>query len=192
MPNDMRLAQLEINYVRNLVGVCIECSPGINCLYEENAAGKTAILGAIYLLARARSFRTPRVGDVIQHSRESLTVAAQLVDDNERDVITGLEKSAESTWIRFNGTKISRRPEQAMNIPLLLITPDSQRLLVGAPQGKEDTGWTGLCSTWNLVILKTGSFIIRRYGTEMHYFGGGVKTRSSIFGKMRWLMQQKN
>lgn len=130
----MRLAQLDINHVRNLVGAHLECCPGINCLYGENAAGKTAVLEAIHLLARARSFRTPRIGDVIQHGRTSLTVVAQLVDDNGKHIITGLDKSVSSTQIRFNGARITRRSEQAQNLPLLIITPDSQRILAGTPR----------------------------------------------------------
>lgn len=139
----MRLAQLDINYVRNLVGAHLECCPGINCLYGENAAGKTAVLEAIHLLARARSFRTPRIGDVIQHGRTSLTVVAQLVDDNGRHIVTGLDKSVSSTQIRFNGARITRRSEQAHNPPPSNNHTGQPEDIIGYPKRKKTLAGLG-------------------------------------------------
>lgn len=130
----MLLAQLDINHVRNLTGVHLECCSRINCIYGENAAGKTAILEAIHLLSRARSFRTPKIWDVIQYGSNSLTIAAQLVDAHDGHVATGLEKSAGTTQLRFNGARVTRRSEQAKNFPLLLVTPDSHGVLTGTPR----------------------------------------------------------
>jgi DNA replication and repair protein RecF len=61
-------------------------------------------------------------------------VAAELQHDNNQIIHAGLEKGRESTKIRFNGQKITRRSEQAQNIPLFAISPETQRLLHGTPR----------------------------------------------------------
>ena len=130
----MQLTRLGINNVRNLSDLKMECGPRVNVIYGKNVAGKTAILESIHLLARSNSFRTPRIMDVIQHNKEQLTVTAELQDDNKQTITAGLEKNRETTKIRFNGHKITKRSEQAQNIPLLSISPDAQRLLSGTPR----------------------------------------------------------
>ena len=130
----MRLAELDICNVRNLTEIHMECGPGINIISGKNAAGKTAILEGIHLLARASSFRTPRINDVIQFGKPQLSITARLKDERNNMIITGLEKSRQTTKIRFNGLNVNKRSEQARNLPVLTVSPDSHRLLQGTPR----------------------------------------------------------
>ena len=134
----MYFERVGINHVRNLSNVIIEPDPRVNYFYGVNAAGKTAILEAIYLLAHAKSFRSPRINDVIQHYKKSLSVTAKIVDDN-RSITTALEKDKQETQVRFDDEKITRLSEQTRNIPLFVITPESHRILTGTP--KERRHW---------------------------------------------------
>ena len=74
----MRLESLNVRQVRNLTDIQIIPNAEANIIYGENAAGKTAILESIYLLSKARSFRTAHIKEVIQHKQENLTVSATL------------------------------------------------------------------------------------------------------------------
>jgi DNA replication and repair protein RecF len=130
----MRLVELGIYNVRNLTEIYMECGSGINVISGKNAAGKTAILEGIHLLARASSFRTPRINDVIQFGKSQLSIMARLVDGQNKQIVTGLEKSRQTTKIKFNGLNVNKRSEQARNLPVLTISPDSYRLLQGAPR----------------------------------------------------------
>ena len=130
----MRLADLDIKDVRNLNDIHMECGPGINIISGKNAAGKTAILEGIHLLARASSFRTPRINDVIQRGKSQILIIARLYDEKNSEIVTGLEKSRQTTKIRFNGQDVNKRSEQARNLPILTTTPDSHRLLNGTPR----------------------------------------------------------
>ncbi|MEE9552209.1 MAG: DNA replication/repair protein RecF [Gammaproteobacteria bacterium] len=132
----MYLERVGIQHVRNLTNVEIEADPKINFFFGANATGKTAILEAIHLLARAKSFRSPRIRDIIQHKKPLLSVTAQLIADNQAVITTGLEKSSSETRLKFNGEKISRVSEQAQNIPLFVITPESHRILAGTPKDR--------------------------------------------------------
>src|SRR3970282_1429893 len=103
----------------------------MNLIYGKNAAGKTAILEGIHLLARVCSFRTPRINDVIQHGKQQISMMARLNDEQNNKIVTGLEKSRQATKIRFNGFNVKQRSDQARNLPVLTKSPDSHRILHG-------------------------------------------------------------
>ena len=135
----MYLESLQIRQVRNLHA--IQFSPGhrLNFLTGKNASGKTAILEAIFLLSRGRSFRSPRIQEIIQHKQKSLLVAARLNNEQQGSIQTGLEKGNGETTIRYNGCKITTISEQTRSIPIILVTQDSHLLITGGP--KERRRW---------------------------------------------------
>ncbi len=130
----MLFDSLKINHVRNITNVHIEPGALLNVIIGPNASGKTALLEAIHLLSRARSFRTPRIKEVIQYRQPSLRVSARISNTKEKRIATGIEKSHGSTIIKHNGEALKTVSEQAGNIPLVIITPDSQHLVTGPPK----------------------------------------------------------
>lgn len=130
----MYIEYLQAQNTRNLTNIEISPGPRLNFFIGPNASGKTALLEAIYILSRGRSFRTPRMTEVIQHGADSLLVAADLVLTSTRSVRTGVVKGPGKTVIRFNGEVIKRTSDQARNLPLVLIAPDTHRLVTGEPR----------------------------------------------------------
>lgn len=130
----MHIGYLQAQNVRNLTN--IEFTPGsrLNLFIGPNASGKTALLEAIYILSRGRSFRTPRISEVIQHHKKSLFVAADLNLSLNRSVRTGVEKGPGRNLIRYDGEIIKRTSDQARNLPVVLIAPDTHRLITGEPR----------------------------------------------------------
>lgn len=122
-------------HVRNLQAQRIEPGPGLNLFNGRNASGKTALLESLYLLGRARSFRTPRIREVIERNQDSLYVSAGLVyPDPGLHVSTGIEKGRGQITIRYNGLPVRTVSEQARQIPLVLVTSESQLLVTGTPK----------------------------------------------------------
>lgn len=130
----MYLDWLWINKVRNLSDVKIEAEPRLNLIIGENASGKTAILESIYLLARARSFRTPRIQEVIKKGEETLQVTAGASNTLNGKITIGVEKSTDQIILRNNGLSVKTVSEHAKNFPLVLITPDTHLLVTGPPK----------------------------------------------------------
>ncbi len=126
----MGLAELSIDGVRNLQAVRLTPFPGVNCFHGDNGAGKTSVLEAIHLLGRGRSFRAGQISAAIQHGRERLQIAARLADDGLR---IGLERSRDSWRGRIAGQDSQRLSEFAAALPLVLVEPDSHRLVDGGP-----------------------------------------------------------
>jgi len=70
----MRIIRLEVTGFRNIAEETLEPGPELNFFYGENAQGKTGLLEAIYVLGRARSFRTSRLLEVIPHGHAHAVV----------------------------------------------------------------------------------------------------------------------
>jgi len=130
----MIMEGLHIKQVRNLRETQLIPCPQLNFLVGKNASGKTAVLEAIFLLARGRSFRTPRVLEVVQYGQTSLIVNGNIQHEKDGLVSTGLEKSYGKTTIRHNNTTITTISEQARNVPVVLATQDSHILISGGPK----------------------------------------------------------
>lgn len=134
----MRIERLTANNVRNLLDVALEPSPRLNLFQGANASGKTALLEAIYLLARGRSFRTPRVMDVVRHAAERLQVSARLSHGDARPVVAGIERGSGHLALRYNGEAVRTVSAHARRFPLVVMTPDSQQLVLGGPAIRRD------------------------------------------------------
>lgn len=125
----MALSHLTIRGVRNLEPCELTPAAGINWFHGDNGAGKTSILEAIHVLARGRSFRATRLKGVIQHDQPALQVVVRR-DNGSR---LGLERSREDWRGRIDGRDTRRISEFAAALPLVLIEPDSHRLVDGGP-----------------------------------------------------------
>ncbi|NKB36300.1 MAG: DNA replication and repair protein RecF [Gammaproteobacteria bacterium] len=132
----MLFTELRVKNVRNISNINIEPCSSINLFTGSNGSGKTALLEAVHVLARARSFRTPRIKEVIQRDRELLQVSAEVLNSQELKLATGIEKTYGQTTIRFDGKAVKTVSEQAKNIPLVFVTPDSQTLITGSPKDR--------------------------------------------------------
>ena len=129
----MHIEKLDISNVRNLASVTINPGPGINFFYGENGSGKTAILEAIHVLSMAKSFRNPRIKDLISHGTENLTVTTEIID-NKNKVFTGLTKTWTETRIKYQGQNVTKTSEQARNVPLIVLSEESHKILDGGPR----------------------------------------------------------
>lgn len=131
----MRLISLEAAGVRNLAAISIDCAPGLNIFAGPNGAGKTAIIEAVHLIARGRSFRSASIGAVISHGSRSLTVRAQIHDEHRGDIQAAVVKHRnDRNELHLNGQVERRASEIARLMPLQLLLPDASSLVFGAPQ----------------------------------------------------------
>lgn len=129
----MHIKSLRIKHFRNLSDVSLAPSSGLNVITGPNASGKTALLEAIYLLGRGRSFRTHRVRELIQHHQSALQVTAQMLTARDQPVPVGVERDQRQLTLRYNARPVPNLSEHARRVPLVLITPDSHDLVAGVP-----------------------------------------------------------
>ncbi|WMP15718.1 DNA replication/repair protein RecF [Thiothrix lacustris] len=130
----MWISRLNVQHCRVIHSAELALTEHVNVLYGDNASGKSSLLEALAVLSRGRSFRTPRIAEVITRGKNELTVAASV----EQGVILqsyplGITKSAENTRIRINHADVQQQAELSAHVPLTLIHPGSVELLTGSP-----------------------------------------------------------
>jgi DNA replication and repair protein RecF len=133
----VRFDRLEISFFRNLQHVAVELAPGLNTFYGENGAGKTAILEAVHLLCRGRSFRTQNTQSLIQNGCDQLVVRAVMDDESRGPTSLAVSKDRHGkTQVRLNGEPEKRLSEIARLTPLQVMLPDIADLVFGGPSSR--------------------------------------------------------
>ncbi len=130
----MWLKQLTVENCRVIERAVLALSPRTNLLIGDNAAGKSSLLEALAILSRGRSFRSPRIQEVIRYGAETLTVAGK-VDSSvvSAEYPIGISKTAQLTRIRINHADISQQAELSSHLPLTVVHPDTLDILSGSP-----------------------------------------------------------
>lgn len=130
----MWLRRLEIGNLRNLTGVQIDLDPGLNYFFGDNGAGKTAILEAVHLLARGRSFRSPVVADLIRSGADEVLVRAEVQDELRGLQQVGvLRARGGRTELHINARAERRLSQAAELLPLQVMVPALSDLVFGPP-----------------------------------------------------------
>lgn len=130
----MTLLKLDIYAVRNIQKETIIPAPAINFIYGENASGKSAIIEAIFILGRAKSFRSATIKPVINFSQNHLIVSAQTLQANGNAIHLGIQLDSKSFCCRINQQSTQKRSDLAYALPLQIIHPKSYELLDAGPQ----------------------------------------------------------
>lgn len=130
----MTLLRLDIYHVRNILRQSITPSPAINFIVGENAGGKSSLIEAIFILGRAKSFRSAAIKTVINMDKEHLIVSAQTAQTDGRHVHLGIQLDGKNVEIRVNQQASQKRSDLAYALPLQLIHPKSYELLDAGPQ----------------------------------------------------------
>lgn len=133
----MRFSHLEVVAFRNLASVAIDLAPGLNVFFGDNGAGKTALLEAVHVLCRGRSFRTQKSQGLIQHDRDGLLVRGILDDELRGRTTLAISRSRSAkTELRLNGRAERRLSEIARLTPLQVMLPDIAELVFGGPAAR--------------------------------------------------------
>ncbi len=129
------LRRLWIENVRNIRSTELSFGPGLNLFVGDNGAGKTAVLEAVHILARGKSFRSSQVGSLIRHGEESLVVRAA-VDVNGIDRRLGVQRvrGSRGPEFRVDGAPERKLSNVARLLPLQLVLPDVGQLVFGEPK----------------------------------------------------------
>jgi DNA replication and repair protein RecF len=136
------LQRLDIYNVRNIREQSITPSPALNFVYGKNASGKSALIEAIYLLGRAKSFRTSAIKSVISFGQDNLIVSAHVLQGQSGSIHLGIQMDGKNVEIRINQQTTQKRSDLAYGFPLQIMHPKSFELLdAGALIRREFLDW---------------------------------------------------
>jgi DNA replication and repair protein RecF len=129
----MPVVSLSIERFRNLAPVSLRFSPQLNLFIGPNAAGKTSLLECLFVLARARSFRTRSLAKAVQAGESGFQLVANVETSQNRQIPVGLRCSEEKLVARMDGRPVSRLSELAGLVPVQWLGGNLHRLIEEGP-----------------------------------------------------------
>ena len=129
----MRLESLAIENFRCFETASIALGPHLNLICGANAAGKTSLLEAIYVLGRGRSFRATSNRALVREGSEAFRIVATLRHGSSRQRL-GLEGRPGSTEASLGGEKAVSRSVLAETLPAEVVDAGVHELVGGRPE----------------------------------------------------------
>jgi DNA replication and repair protein RecF len=131
-----RLESLRIKNLRNLRSLTVDLSAqaGSVQVVGGNGAGKTTVLEAIYLLARGRTFRGRKAGEITTDGERRTLIEGRLIGEGCPDgSVLVFDRTDRDTQRRFNGVSLKGQAPQESPLRVKLIGENPQILLEGEP-----------------------------------------------------------
>jgi len=129
----MFLEKLQVSNVRSIRQADLQFSPSVNLITGINGTGKTSLLESIHLLGVGRSFRSHQIKSVINNKSENLTIFGKLSKPGSESLGIMRDKLGKFK-VRINNIDQNKLSSLAYYLPVLVITPDSYKLLTSGPQ----------------------------------------------------------
>lgn len=127
----MRITRLELRNFRSYASLELDPSPGLTVLVGPNAAGKTNAIEAIQMVTSLRSFRRPKLDEVVRWGAEEARVRI-VAEQGERRLETemSVDAAGQRTY-RVNGQTKRRLAEITGLLPSVTFTPDDLEMVKG-------------------------------------------------------------
>lgn len=165
----MVVERVEVRCVRNVTAATLDLSPRLNLLIGPNGAGKTALLEALHLLIRGRSFRTRSVSSLIQHDAHALSMHVRCRDEARGRLSIGVERDrSNQTRLRLNGEPVRQSSAVAALLPIQLLLPNLAELVFGGPNERRQ--WLD----WGTFHVKQG------YAETLRGYVRSVRQRNAV------------
>ena len=128
----MILRNLSIINYKNIQQANLTFSPKLNCFVGNNGVGKTNLLDAIYYLSFCRSSFSQTNQHVIRHEQDTMILQGiyDTPNGDEINIYCGLKNGRRKTF-KKNGKEYTKFSEHIGLIPLVIVSPDDNELILG-------------------------------------------------------------
>jgi len=127
----VRLTELRLQNLRNIIELEIEPAPGFNVLTGANGAGKTSILESVYLLSHAYSFRTRRSELLVRNGADQLSVFAIVSRESGSARRLGLIQGGGHWTARVDGVAPASLAAALVHCAAVCFDPGAHALISG-------------------------------------------------------------
>lgn len=115
------------NYDELEVGFC----GNVNCLVGNNGVGKTNLMDALYYLSFSKSYFNPVDKDNIRQGAECFAIHGQYDEDV---AVSCVVRRQQGKQLKYNGRVCKTFAEHIGRIPLVMVSPTDQNLIVGGSE----------------------------------------------------------
>lgn len=129
------MRQISILNYKNLRQVKLQFSEKLNCFLGRNGMGKTNLLDAIYYLSFCKSAGNPADSQNIMHDEDFFMIQGryEMEDGSTEEVYCGMKRRQKKQFKR-NKKEYQRLSEHIGLIPLVMVSPDDQILILGGSE----------------------------------------------------------
>ena len=134
----MNIERLQLANFKNYEELDIEFSNNVNCLVGNNGVGKTNLLDALYYLSFCKSYFNPVDSQNIRLGCDFFAIHGhyQMENNAAKDMVAvscTLQKG-QSKKMKFNTKACTTFAEHIGRIPLVIVTPSDQSLIIGGSE----------------------------------------------------------
>ncbi len=127
------VSDIHLQQFRSYTDSLYEFGSGVNIIVGPNGSGKTNLLEALLVLARAGSYRVPD-SELLQFTKDWLRLESHDEGGDTRVIKIQSTPRFQKTYIVSD--KEYRRVPQAQLLPVVLFEPNHLQLLQGSPEGR--------------------------------------------------------
>ncbi len=129
----MYVKSLTIKDFRNYVMQRVELSPSLNVFTGKNAAGKTNLLEAVYVLGIGKSPKTVSEREVVRFNENASYVKGEIVKKYSKHTIDLYIDKAEKKRVAVDGLPIKKLGELMGVLGVVYFSPDELGLIKNSP-----------------------------------------------------------
>lgn len=127
----MYLTNFKLNNFKTYAELDVDFCSNINCLVGNNGVGKTNLLDAIYYLSFCKSFFSPIDSQNIRQGEAYFAIHGSYIIDRESALVSCIQKRGMAKQLRWNKKPYKTFGEHIGRIPLVIISPVDQNIIMG-------------------------------------------------------------
>ena len=138
----MYISRLLLSNFKNYDDLDVTFSNNVNCLVGNNGVGKTNLLDALYYLSFCKSYFNPIDSQNIRGNADFFAIHGQYHIDEPGDngdssvTVSCTLQRGQSKKIKFNKKACPILSEHIGRLPLVIVTPSDQSLILGGSDGR--------------------------------------------------------
>ncbi|UOE94146.1 DNA replication/repair protein RecF [Alkalihalobacillus sp. LMS39] len=129
----MYIKQLQLSHYRNYENVTVAFENKVNVILGENAQGKTNLIESIFVLALAKSHRTPRDKELITWEQDYARIEG-IVERRNGSLKLDVIISDKGKKVKLNHLEQRKLSEYIGSANVVMFAPEDLNIVKGAPQ----------------------------------------------------------
>lgn len=134
----MYIERLQLANFKNYEELDVEFSNNVNCLVGNNGVGKTNLLDALYYLSFCKSYFNPVDSQNIRLGGDFFAIHGHYrmddIQSNDTATVSCTLQKGQSKKLKFNKKACTTFAEHIGRIPLVIVTPSDQNLIMGGSE----------------------------------------------------------
>lgn len=130
----MYLERLQLSNFKNYTDLDVTFSHNVNCLVGNNGVGKTNLLDALYYLSFCKSYFNSIDSQNIRSGSDFFAIHGHYLLDDKGDETVAVSctlQRGQSKKMKFNKKLCNTLTEHIGRLPLVIVTPSDQSLILG-------------------------------------------------------------